>query len=458
VRVAAHPALTFLFFFPPLKRCVTQHWRGSKLRRGLSQARGAVAIRPVAWRRSPWRGCTPQRASGGGARWVGIPPAIVTRSRTPSETELPWERQIPGARRVPVPGEGPAAGSAAVPRSLLRVGGLQPSVPLYLGQPARPCRERNRFVEAAVIFRIRKGLEPLRQAGGDVCSPPLPDFSALPVWHSPGFRMQNLPWNCLAGKPFFFFNFNFNLFSFLLSLQERWEPSGALTFRNWFGSKANSLGGAEFCKNPALGRAWPWSQRVVSPAGSRSPRSQAQLKVRAWWARSRQGRAGLDQEGTRTGQGQAQPGSGRESRAGFRIGHQRMRAGRNGAAIDGRNHWGFTVCASPPPAPALSQAVSVRLEQAKSSPSTHLSLFKTTWKWVRGEESRFSAGSSVSHHSSACSLVKPEHEEQTALAASAASPGEAAGETKPALCSAGAPRPYPHPVFLPGAPANSRSV
>lgn len=62
-----------------------------------------------------------------------------------------------------------------------------------LGQPARPCRERNCFLEADVILRIRKGLELLQHAGGDVRSIQLPDFSAQPVRRSPGFRMQNLP-------------------------------------------------------------------------------------------------------------------------------------------------------------------------------------------------------------------------------------------------------------------------
>lgn len=62
-----------------------------------------------------------------------------------------------------------------------------------LGQPVRLRRERNRFLEADVILRIRKGLEPLQHAGGDVRCIQLPDFSAQPVRHSPGFQMQNLP-------------------------------------------------------------------------------------------------------------------------------------------------------------------------------------------------------------------------------------------------------------------------
>lgn len=122
-------------------------------------------------------------------------PVACTASVRPARSNSHGKRCASSKSRglpVPVPSEGTRTRGAA-PGPFSGSGAAEPEVPLHLGQPTRPRRERNRFVEAAVILRIRKGLEPLRHAGGDVRSIQLPDFSAQPVRHSPGFQMQNLP-------------------------------------------------------------------------------------------------------------------------------------------------------------------------------------------------------------------------------------------------------------------------
>lgn len=236
---------------PPQITVEPRVWWYLKLCKSFLQARGVpwASISPPGGKASPSQ--PPPRAPRGAAPptclWWRRP---VGRRRHGRNSHAPQARElVPGEVRpepavtpvgttvrppnspglgVPGPGQGTrprGAAPGARPCPNLRCGSqaLQPSapVPLYLGQPARARRERNRFLEAAVILRIRKGWSCCDTREGMFAA-----FNFQISQRSPRGAPQDF-----GGKTCLEIALQESLF-ISTSFALRREPSGALTFRN----------------------------------------------------------------------------------------------------------------------------------------------------------------------------------------------------------------------------------